>query len=300
MTALGYDATRDERHKSARAYSAVAAWLKRRDLEGKAQRTLDDSERYTAELIREYPEKELTEYTHHDIEAFLATIPVGSRRKYRSHLAKLFEWAELEDLVDRNPMRRVARIQQPKQRLAKVYSDADVEALVSLPDPDGALYLLAFDAGPRSAEMRGLQVRDIHFERGIIAIRKGAKGDKHRLVPMTKRLQQRLAQWFLIDGLERDDFLWYMRRGGHEVNHDREIGPTSIKAWHARCQKAAGVRHHNLHSTRHTFATRALRRGISLTAVQRMLGHASVKTTSDEYVHLVIEDLAAELELLEV
>jgi integrase len=38
---------------------------------------------------------------------------------------------------------------------------------------------------------------------------------------------------------------------------------------------------------------------MSLLAVSRLLGHASIKTTSDEYAHLAVEDLAAELALLE-
>lgn len=57
----------------------------------------------------------------------------------------------------------------------------------------------------------------------------------------------------------------------------------------------------NLHATRHTFATRALRSelaggwGMSLTGVQKMLGHSKSATTSEFYEHLVTDDIAAEL-----
>jgi hypothetical protein len=40
-TAVGYDPTKSTAHHSARAYPAVASWLGRRELEGKAPRTRD-------------------------------------------------------------------------------------------------------------------------------------------------------------------------------------------------------------------------------------------------------------------
>ena len=58
----------------------------------------------------------------------------------------------------------------------------------------------------------------------------------------------------------------------------------------------AGVRYRNAHVCRHTYATRLLKAGMSMTAVSRLLGHASIRTTIDEYAHLAVEDLAAELE----
>ena len=225
-------------------------------------------------------------------------MPPDSRRKYRAHFAKLFQWAELEDLIARDPMPRVAKFERPKQRIVDEFNEAEVEALCGLPDPDGMLYLCAFDTGLRSSEMRALQVKHVIFERNVITVYNG-KGAKDRLVPMTRRLRSRLAEWFLLDGLDREDFLWYMRRGGYAINRDRALGPTSIKTWHRRSLKTAGVRYRKLHATRHTFSTRALRSGVSLTALARILGHASTKTTDESYSHLVIEDLAAELERLE-
>ena len=44
------------------------------------------------------------------------------------------------------------------------------------------------------------------------------------------------------------------------------------------------------HTLRHTFATEYLRRGGKLWALQRILGHADVRTT-EIYLHLVGEDL---------
>ena len=285
----------------ARAYPEVAAWRKRRELEGKAPRTLDGDERYTAALLRANMDLPLAEFTPEVIESYLVTVTPAQRRKIRAHLAKFFEWAETKDYIDRNPMPRVAKFDQPKRKIVPTFSDDDIEFLTALTDPDGTLYLLLFDAGLRSAEARALRVRDIIFERNAIHIRDAAKGGNHRVVPMTQRLGGRLAAWRELDAMKPDSFVWYMRRGGHHRTHDREIGETSLKAWHRRCCENAGIRYRKLHATRHTFATRALRSplaggwGMSLTGVQKMLGHARSNTTSEFYEHLITDDIAAEL-----
>jgi Site-specific recombinase XerD len=46
---------------------------------------------------------------------------------------------------------------------------------------------------------------------------------------------------------------------------------------------------------RHTFATIALRKGMNLMALQRVLGHKDIKVTQI-YVHLMVDDLKREFE----
>jgi len=293
-TALDSFLTRDTAHKSARAYPHVAEWLEERELAGKAARTLDGDERYTAALLLANPDLALPEFGPEVLKRFLTGVPRASRRKYASHLNVFFKWAVANEHLERNPMDRVPMFARPKQAIVEVFNDAEREALVA----QDRLYLVLFDTGLRSSEARGLQVKHVLLERDVLTVFQG-KGAKDRLVPLTNRLSQALAEWFLIDGLKPDDYLWSCRPGGYDERRTQPIGPTSIKTWHTRSQDAAGVRHRKLHATRHTFATNCLRRGISLLAVSRMLGHASIKTTADLYAHLAVEDFAAELALLE-
>ena len=53
----------------------------------------------------------------------------------------------------------------------------------------------------------------------------------------------------------------------------------------------AGIEHFCMHALRHTYATRAIERGMPPKVLQKLLGHASIKTTMDKYVHVTDDSL---------
>ena len=54
----------------------------------------------------------------------------------------------------------------------------------------------------------------------------------------------------------------------------------------------AGIKHFCMHALRHTYATRAIESGMQPKVLQKLLGHASIKTTMDRYVHVTDDSMS--------
>lgn len=286
---------RDSRHKDARAARDVADWLSWLDLGGHSPRTLDQYERDLAVLLNAFPGRALIEFTDGDLAYVLKRWRNPSTRRVRkASFASFFSWALKTRRIQQNPMVYLPDIKRTPQRVQSIHTDAEVEQLCALPQPDGTLMRLLFDTGIRKGEARHLRARNIDLERGQLIVLQG-KGGKDRVVPLTDRSQHALADLILFDGIRADQFLWYSHPGGGKLQRDKALGEGSFHRWWDRCIDAAGVTRHNPHSSRHYFATHCLRSGIPLEMVSLMLGHASVKTTFDLYAHMDVTQVDVSL-----
>ena len=54
-----------------------------------------------------------------------------------------------------------------------------------------------------------------------------------------------------------------------------------------------------MHVLRHSYATRAIERGVNPKTLQKLLGHASLQTTMDTYVHVTDESKLLAVKLFE-
>ena len=74
--------------------------------------------------------------------------------------------------------------------------------------------------------------------------------------------------------------------------------PRTYQDLFKRCVRQAGIADANLHSLRHTFATRALEQGMDVVTLSRLLGHATPSITLDKYGHALNDHKRASMEKL--
>jgi integrase len=112
------------------------------------------------------------------------------------------------------------------------------------------------------------------------------KGYKIRYIPLVKDVYE------MLSNKDNKDGLVFSKNNRHLVQI------TCLNSLHAAC-KRAGLRDIGWHSLRHTFASHLAMRGITMIALQQLLGHSSISTTMI-YAHLSQSVLTNAIKLLEL
>jgi integrase len=283
---------RDLRHETARAAGSLDDYLARLDLQGKSVKTIYGYGRAIAPLLRSHPDKTVAEFTAADIEHELRLVPPRSRHISRSIYNGWFKWAEAQELLDRNPMGKVATFKEPKRRPSEIFTDAERYALEALPTPDGELWAVLFGTGIRAGIAMRLKREHIDLDRAILHCLND-KGGKDHDVAMPGSLVSRIADLDLFERLQPTDHLWYTKRprGIERLRRDA-IGRSTFARWYRAGIEAADVRYLNPHQTRHTFGWWLRTQGLALDDRKLQMGHEDIRTTDKYYGHGRIEDLA--------
>jgi integrase len=214
-------------------------------------------------------------------------------------LSLLFQYAMKHSWCQRNPVRDV-----------EIPSDADAQRSYVLSPAEEVRYFAAIDAlimektaGKRTKEVRALNdIRDlsvlmlnqgcrpeelrellqenVDLRRGMLTIQRGKSKAARRVLPVTAASRDVLARRLQTPGL------WVFPSQKYP---DRHIGQAQ-RLW-AAVTKRAGL-NMVMYDLRHTFATRAVERGVELPKLMAILGHANLRSIM-RYVHITaahIED----------
>jgi integrase/recombinase XerD len=266
------------------AANSLAAY--RRDLKLYAQwlaglapaRRLDDSR-----------ELELNEYFAHRHAHSKAT--TSNRRL--TVFKRYFRWALREGRLSADPTLKLQSARQAL-RVPKSLSEKQVDDLLSAPDVDTSLGLrdkamleLMYASGLRVSELVGLKTFHVGLNEGVLRIM--GKGGKERLVPFGAVAREHLDAFMregraaILAGRQSDD-LFVTGRG---AGMSRVMFWMLVKKYALLAGITAPLSPHTL---RHAFATHLLNHGADLRAVQMLLGHADISTTTI-YTHVARERL---------
>jgi integrase len=151
---------------------------------------------------------------------------------------------------------------------------------------DLALVGLMLYEGLRSGEVLALQIADVRLSEGEILVR--GKGNKQRLLPLSQDIGQVLQKYLWLERPAAASSALFVclkgRSRGATLSH---AGLRSLFRYHRRTSEIPQA---NPHRFRHTFGADMVRAGISLPALQQLMGHAQIRTTM-RYVQLAPEDV---------
>lgn len=178
------------------------------------------------------------------------------------------------------------RIPRAKKRkvLPVVLSPGEVQAIVAAVGnlKHRAILMTIYSGGLRISEAVHLKVSDIDSERMVIRVRQG-KGNKDRYTLLAHLTLETLRSYW--KRCRPVDWLF----PGKDLSVP--LGVSSVqKAFRDALLKTGIKKAGSVHTLRHSFATHLLENGTDLYHIQRLLGHASPKTTA-VYLHLSRRDL---------
>jgi integrase/recombinase XerD len=235
-----------------------------------------------------------------DLQAYMAQRLPGSRasssNRRLSVFRRFYRWAVREGLLQADPTLPLLSAKR-LARVPKTLTEAQVEALLAAPDVsqplglrDRAMLELMYATGLRVSELVALRLFEVSLADQVL--RTTGKGSKERLVPFGDVA----ADWLRRYLAEARPVLMGGRRGDDVFVTERHGAAMSrVMFWMLvkRYARAAGiVAPLSPHTLRHAFATHLLNHGADLRAVQLLLGHADISTTTI-YTHVARERLRA-------
>jgi integrase/recombinase XerD len=292
----------------------IDSWVTSMVVRGFSQATIEGDQAMLERFLK-MATKPAWEFVPADVDSMLAMLyergtGAVTRRDYVATFKQFFDYLEARHAADisvrfgvrlANPIDRfqfgrhvadpavLARTPPTPQRMEQFFGfvrDRMAVARKWVPwARDYTLLRLLYHCGLRSAEVTGLDVRDLHFERGPfgkvhVRFGKAAKGSgpRPRWVPMLDDVAL-ILRWYL------DDVRVRFRDPGEVLFCDEGGGALATGTVRNRLRyflRVEGRPTHegfSPHDLRHACATRNYERGVDLVAIQQMLGHWHIGTT---------------------
>lgn len=222
-------------------------------------------------------------------------------------LSSFFNWLYTEEIIKRNPMSKVDKIKTEKIK-KKAFTELEIEKLRLATENarEQTIVEMLLSTGCRVTELTEILLADIEGSKILVR----GKGAKERYVYLNAKAQLALEQ-YLSERKDDNPFLFpkgklfnkWNKKGmskkimkdwwkdPEKMEKDEHVDKASIEKVVVRIAKRAGIDKANPHKFRRTCATMALKRGMPLLQVSKMLGHESTETTQI-YLDLSDDDLA--------
>jgi site-specific recombinase XerD len=157
---------------------------------------------------------------------------------------------------------------------------------------DMAIFLIMLFCGLRSNEVLLLKTDNIDLIRLQVKIL--GKGNKERVLPMSKYLLTVINQYLKFERPNNCETkeLFVVLQG---IKRGNPMTKAGLRSLFRHRRKKLNIEKAHPHTWRHTFATDMARAGVSLSVLQKMMGHASIEST-EIYINITMTDVMEEYE----
>lgn len=239
--------------------------------------TVNQYQRFLTELLI-YVGKPVQEITGEDVVECLnyyekvRKISASTKDHKRRIASSFFSFLHDRGYIRKNPMATVDPIKYTAE-IREALTSREVEKLriaCGANIRDNAVLELFLATGCRVSEVVGMKVEDLDFEIGCVKVL--GKGQKERVVFFNDRALEYLERYL---GERHTGAVILSSRAPHQG-----LRKNALENIIRRIATRAGLSKHVFpHLLRHTFATRALNKGMPLPTLCDLMGHASVETT---------------------
>lgn len=235
--------------------------------------------------------------TTDDVRVYLAMsrknnneISIDNKRRY---LNSFFEWCFNEELVERNPIKKINKIKSKKQ-VKESFTDIEIEKMRSILNYEKiyapkkyqketrlrniAIFETLLSTGARVTELISIKKEQVDKGQDELVIL--GKGNKERPVYLNARAIIAIKN-YLKERKDDNNYLFISHPITHLSNQKEKVSnctQSCIECMIRKLGKRVNIEAYP-HKFRRTAATNAVRKGMPIEQVQKMLGHATLNTT---------------------
>lgn len=203
--------------------------------------------------------------------------------KVRS-IMRFFEFLEKVNIVFINPAEFITEPQKQKGAIKATVTPTEAGKILDQPNlgtltgiRDRAILEVFYSTGIRLNELCRLTIYDADLAGAMLRVK--GKGQKERVVPLGRHAVKFLREYITkvrprLTKKNRTCRHLFVNRYGQPISD--QVVSIMIRTY---VRQSKIKKHVTAHTFRHTFATVLIKNGADITAVQKMMGHADLKTT---------------------
>jgi len=227
---------------------------------------------FAGKTLQEITPKLIEEYKESRKKAGRSGVTINRELACLKHM---FTMAITWGRASSNPVKEVKLYRENNGKIRFLTEEEETRLIAHCSPVLKPIVITALHTGFRKSEVLSLTWQHVDFQHRLITVEAAyAKNRETRSVPMTTVLTQTLKAIRINTDSQAPVFLNSQGKPYRNIS-------TAFKT----AVRHAGLKGVSVHTTRHTFASRLIKRGVDLKTVQELMGHKHITMTL-RYAHL--------------